>query len=317
MRNYADQDYLHARICALRSRLLSLRDYVLMVREPPDTLKSSGAPDRIEAGEALFREQIKPVLTLAESYNPYGLIFVACLRQYEIQNARVLLAGAAGLAHAEYWYDIGPFAILKKEMLRQNLSIGDIRSLVANTYLADALHDASVSPSLEINLDVCHFRNLYSAADLLSVDSRKDFQEVLLRRAAMLTVIWSYRLREYCSAGDETIRLSVEKLHGVLGVSVKNHVRLLEESLKQYIEKLRKSGAEEPSPVEIERRLEQYYYRWLSSMFHRDFYSIFTVMAYLWLLFYQIKNMMRIIDGRRFGLPDEAILQTIICAEQN
>lgn len=301
----------------MRSRLLSSRDYAVMVREPPDALKSTDTPDGIEAGEVLFREQIKPVLMLAEAYDPYAPIFLAYLRQYEIQNARFLLAGVAGLFHAEHWYDIGPFAILKKEMLRQNLSIGDIRSLVANTYLAEALRDASVSPRLEMNLDVCHFRNLYSAVDSLSVESRKDFQEVLLRRAAMLTVIWSHRLREYSRAGDETIRLSVEKLHAVLGVSVKNHVRLLEESLKQYLEKSRKSGAEESSPVDIERHLEQHYYQWLSSMFHRDFYSIFTVMAYLWLLFCQIKNMMRVLDGRRFGLSAEAVLHTIICAEQN
>ena len=315
MRNYADQDYLHARIYALRSRLLSSRDYASMVREPPDAFKSTGDLDWIESREALFREQIKPVLKLVETCVEYVPIFLAYLRQYEIQNVMILLARAAGLAHTEHWYDIGPFAILKKEMLRQNLTIGDIRLMTANTYLAEALRDESGLPHLEIHLDVCRFRNFYSASDLLSDGSRKDFQEVLLKRVAMVTVIRSYRLREYCRAGDEMIRLSSEKLHAVWGVDVKRRVRLLEAALNQYVDKLRKSGAEEPSPVDIERHLEQNYYQWLSSMFHRDFHSIFTVMAYLWLLHCQIKNMMRILDGGHFGLSAEAILHTIICAE--
>ncbi len=133
----------------------------------------------------------------------------------------------------------------------------------------------------------------------------------------MLTVIWSYRLREYCHVGDEMIRLSSEKLHAVWGVDVKRYVRLLKEALNQDVEKSRKSGAEEPSPVDIELYLEKHYYQWLSSRFHRDFHSIFTVMAYLWLLYCQIRNMMRVLDGWHFGLSAEAILHTIICTEQN
>jgi hypothetical protein len=85
------------------------------------------------------------------------------------------------------------------------------------------------------------------------------------------------------------------------------------ERLNRYLEQLRKGGGQEPSVVDIERHLEQNYYTWVSSMFHRDFHSVYCVIAYLWLLFYQIRNLFRIIDGRRFGFSSEAILNKLIC----
>ena len=48
-------------------------------------------------------------------------------------------------------------------------------------------------------------------------------------------------------------------------------------------------------------------------MFHRDFHSIYCVVAYLWLLFYQIRNLFKIIEGRRFGFSPEVILARIVC----
>ena len=48
-------------------------------------------------------------------------------------------------------------------------------------------------------------------------------------------------------------------------------------------------------------------------MFHRDFHSVFCVAAYLWLLFYQIRNLFKIIEGRRFGFSPERIIAGIVC----
>ena len=119
MRNYADQDYLHARIYAMRGRLLSLRDYASIVREPQAaTSKISNIHDPVEAGETLFREQIAPVIGLAEAYDKYAPLFLAYLRQFETRNARILLAKAAGHKSEERWYDIGPFARLEKGLLQ-------------------------------------------------------------------------------------------------------------------------------------------------------------------------------------------------------
>jgi vacuolar-type H+-ATPase subunit C/Vma6 len=314
MRNYADQDYLHARIHALRGRLLLLRDYASMVREQQtSSAKLSGVHGLIEAKEMLFREQIAPVIGLAEAYDKYIPIFLAYLRQYEIHNAKILLAKAAGKESLEQWYDISPFAILEKDLLQKNLSLVDTKSLIANTYLADDFRDTSSSLRMEIQLDISAAGKLYHSSTLFSGEAKKEFQEMALRRMAVLTVIWTYRLKAYYHWNDEQIRSCLEKLNNLFGVNAQSQVRIAEEELNRHLEQLRKSGGQEPSVVDIERHLEQNYYDWVSFMFHRNFHSICCVVAYLWMLFYQIKNLFRIIDGRRFGLSAEAVINKMIC----
>ena len=188
MRNYADEDNLHARIYAMRGRLLSLRDYASMVREQQTSaLQPFGIRDLVEAKENLFREQIAPVIAIAEAYDKYEQIFLAYLRQFETRNAKMLLAKAYGKKSLEQWYDIGPFATLDKELLKKNLSPDEIKSLIADTCLADDLKDFRGYLRMEINLDISQARNLYNSSKLLSFDSKKEFQEMALRRIAVLT----------------------------------------------------------------------------------------------------------------------------------
>lgn len=318
MRNYADEVNLHARIHAMRGRLLSLRDYASMIRETqPSALKSLDAHDLAGVRERLFREQITPIIRLVEAYDQYAPIFLAYLRQFEIQNAKVLLTQSAGLESLQLWYDIEPFAILQKNLLQNRLSAREIKSRVTHTYLEDALQDISSYLRMEINLDITAAKILYQSSSLLDGQTRTDFQNIIFRRLAVLTVIWSYRLRANYHADNEDIRLYVEKFYNLFGGQAISQVRLMEETLNRHVEKLRKSGAQEPSPTDVERHLEQNYYTWLSFMFHKDFHSICSVVTYLWMLFYQIKNLLRVIDGWRFGLSAEAILERLICTERD
>jgi len=315
MRNYADEDNLHARIYAMRGRLLSLRDYASMVREQEtNSFKISGAQDLIEAKETLFREQIAPIIPLVEAYDKYTPLFLAYLRQYEAHNVKILLAKAFGKQSLEQWYDIGPFATLEKELLREKLSLDEIKSLIADTYLADYFKDISSYRRMEIRVDFCSAGNLYRSSTSLSPQARKEFGDMILKRIAVVTVIWSYRLREYYHWSDERIRLYMENFHDLFGGHVWSQVRMVEEALNRRLEQLRKGGGQEqPSATDMESHIEQDYYSWVSSMFHRDFHSIYCVVAYLWLLFYQIRNLFRIIDGRRFGFSSDAILNKMIC----
>jgi vacuolar-type H+-ATPase subunit C/Vma6 len=312
MRNYADADNLHARIYAMRGRLLSLSDYTSITREQVSD-KISGNRNMIEDKEKLFREQIAPVVSLAEAYDKYAPVFLAYLRQYEAHNVKLLLARASGKESLDQWYDIGPYSILNKDLLTKNLSLDEIKSLLADTYLACDFKDISSFRRMEIQMDISTARNLYNASALLSGQAKNEFQEMMLRRIAVLSVIWSYRLRGYYRFRDEQIRSYLKKFHDLFGGHVEPHMWIVEEALNRRIEQLQKSGAQKPSIVDIERHIEQDYYAWVSSQFHRDFHSIYCVIAYLWLLFYQIRNLFRIIDGRRFGFTPEAILNKMIC----
>jgi len=316
MRHYADQDNLHARIYGMKGRLLSLRDYTAMVRDQQTfAITSSSVQDLIEAKENLFREQIAPVIALVEAYDKYAPIFLAYLRQFETHNAKILLTKAAGRENLEQWYDITPFASLDKRLLNDNLSLSDVTSILTNTYFGNHFKPSSSYLRMQINLDISSARTIYNSSSLISDQAKKEFEEIILKRIAVLMVIWSYRLRVYYHWSEKDTRLCLEKISNRLNINTESQIRSIEEDVNQHVEKLRKSGGQEPSVVDIEQHLEQIYYLWLSSIFHRDFHSIYCVIAYLWLLLFQIKNLFRIIDGRRFGFSTDAILSKIICKE--
>jgi hypothetical protein len=313
MRNYADEVNLHARIHAMRGRLLCLRDYGSMVREQaPDSLSPSAAQDPVVARQTLFRQQIAPVLGLVEACERYTPLFLAFLRQYEAQNARLLLAKAFGKKSLEFWYDIGPFAVFDQNLLGKKLSPDEVRSLLAGTYLGGDFRDVSSYRQMDVRLETSAVLNLHRAATFLSKRAQREFQDIMLKRIGVLTVIWSWRLRQCYRWSEENIRLYKYKIHDLFGGQVYSRVLIEEKALARGVEQLRSPGGSAPSTVDIERYLDRKFYAWVSAMFHRDFHSLYCVVGYLWLLFYQIKNLFCIIDGKRFGLSPDRILDRII-----
>ena len=315
MRYYTDKDNLHVRIYAMRGRLLSLKDYDSIVRNREAFFdRLSDTHDPVEAKEMVFREQLAMVVHLAEATRKYSSLFIAFLRQYEVSNAKLLLAKAFGRQSLEQWYDIRPYAILDRSLLQQELSLDDIRTIMAGTYLEDVYEDISSYECLENQVDISAARNLYTSSAQFLPESRKVFLDFMLRRIAVITMIWHWRLKQNYHWSDERIRLYLETFHNLnlFGGHAWPQVRIVEEVLNRRLEQLRKSGTQAPSAEDIEYHLEQYFYNWVSSMFHKDFHSVYCVVAYLWLLYYQVRNLFRIIEGMSFGLPPGEILKRII-----
>ncbi len=316
MRHYADEGYLHARIYAMRGRLLSLKDYTSLVRDPDERFsKVSGAHGTIEAKETLFGEQMAGVIHLAEATRKYAPLFLAFLRQYEASNIKLIAAKAFGRQSLEQWYDIGPYAVLERSLLEKSLTLQDIRAILSGTYLDGVFEDSSSYERIEISLDIFTLRNLSASSGPFLPEDKKVFQDFMSRRLSVITAVWHQRLKESYFWSDERIRLYLESFHDLFGVPVRSQAKIAQEALKGPLEYPRKSDGQMASPADSEHDLDQYYYHWVSSMFHRDFMSVYCVLAYLWLLFYQVRNLFRIIDGMRFGLPPDAILERIIGEE--
>lgn len=314
MRDYADEANLHARIYAMRSRFFSLKDYVSLARNPEALFAGATEdnPDPVAAKEIIFREQIAPIIPLTEAARMYAPLFLAFYRQFEVHNAKLILAKAFGLQSLKEWYDIGPYATLERSLLRETITLEEIRPILTGTYLADVLRDVSSYRQMEIHVDICGARNLYAASALFTPEAKREFQELMGRRIAVVSTILAWRLKKSYQWDDEKIRL-FQKFHDVSNGKAWKHVKIVEEELNRHLEKVPCSGAKEPSTVDIENYLDQYYYNWISSVFHRDFHSIHCVVAYLWLLYYQIRNLFRIIEGKRFGFSVERILDRIVC----
>ena len=314
MRDYADQDNFHARICAMRSRLLSLKDYgSLAGRHEALSVQAAAASDPVAAEEIVFREQIAGILPLAEATGIYAPLFLAFFRQFEALNAKLILAKAFGMHGMEQWYDIGPYAVLERALLGEKPTLQTIRPLLAVTWLADVLEGVSSYEQAEIRVDLRSARNFHAASALFTGEGKLDFEELTGRRLAVTSAILSLRLKKTYQWDDEKIRAFLERFQDGLDGKARQQIEILKQRLDRPLGPLRAVGAQEPSVDDVEHDLEQQYYDWVSSAFHRDFHSIFCVAAYLWLLFYQIRNLLKIIEGRRFGFPPERILARIVC----
>ncbi|HNR95055.1 MAG TPA: V-type ATPase subunit, partial [Kiritimatiellia bacterium] len=166
---------------------------------------------------------------------------------------------------------------------------------------------------LVVHLDDCTARNLYRSAELLAGSAAAEFREMMLKRLAVMTLIWSYRLGVHHRLPQEKVRFYMDKFQALYGGSAWYRVGLEQDALSAYLEQKRKDTGQEPSVTDVEHYLEQTYYAWISRTFHRDFHSIYCVVSYLWLLYYQIRNLFRIIDGRRYGFGADAIIRRMIC----
>ncbi len=313
MKYYADEVNIHARIYAMRSRLVSLEGYSSLLRDQEASYdKASGSRGMIEAKETVFGDQIKVIIHLAEATQRYAPLFVAFLCQYEASNVKLILAKAFGRQSLEQWYDIGPYATLDKGLLARELSLDDIQEILAGTYLAEVFEEKMVYERLETRVDICTFRNLYASSASFSREAREVFRDFILRRVAVLMVIRQWRLRVNYHWSDERIGAYQNTLRDLLGETAWPQLKEVEDVLSRRLEEMGKGSTCTPDPADVESFLEHYYHRWISSMFHRDFHSIHCVVAYLWLLACQIQNLFRIIEGIRFNLSHESILEKII-----
>ncbi len=315
MRDYADEAYLHARIYAMRSRLLVLKDYVSMARNQGEAPfgQTAHSPDPVEEEEKVFSEQTAGIIRLAEASRIYTPLFLAFLRQFEALNVKLILAKAFGYQPLEQWYEIGHHSTIERRLINGRNILQDVQPFLKGTYLEAVLEDISDYGEAEIRVDRCALKDLYAASDLFHPNAKLDFQDLMGTRIAITSILLSLRLKKTYHWEDQRIAVYVQDFCQAFGVRILQQKALIEKALDRYLEEVRATGGKEPDLIDIENYLDQYYYRWVSSRFHRDFHSIWCVGAYLWMLFYQIRNLYRIMEGRRFGFSPERILSRIVC----
>lgn len=315
MRDYADEANLHARIYAMKSRLLSRTDYAALAgnqaRSAPDSAAGPSEPASEE--ENIFREQIAPILVLAEAVGRYTPIFLSFLRRFEALNVKAMLAQCFGLQAHDQWLDIGPYAVVPASLLRKTDSLKAAADLFQDTYLEEAFEDDSSYGRMEAGVDGCVAKDGYAAGDLLPVAAKADFRALLDQRMAVTAAVLSRRLRRTYQWDDEKIRAYLERFYGAAHRHIQAQRMAVEESLSRRIGEAKAGGAQELSVADMERHLEQDAYRRISAWFHRDFFSVSCVVSYLWLLDVQIRNLFKIVEGRRFGFTPERIMDRIVC----
>jgi vacuolar-type H+-ATPase subunit C/Vma6 len=321
MNPYADKNYLHAKIHALRDQLLKRNDYIKIInaQKPhlafPSLISEDDAEDHNKAKEIIFRNQIKKLLLFIESSDCYRALFKAFLRFFETGNVKLLLAKAFGRTMViEQWNDISPHNAFDKGLLQRNISLDEFKSLLGNTYLNNVIADDFPTryEELESRIDFCAVRCFFNFSKEIFFPQSRIFQEVMLRKIILLRIVWNFRLSQNYGWYDDKISSHLAFLHDLID-EFNGKDELIINIERQINKELKQSSGSIPDVSDIENELERHFCSYIWKNFSRDFHSIYCVISYLWLLYYQIQNLFRIIEGLRFNVPPDIISKKIIC----
>ncbi|UCF73639.1 MAG: V-type ATPase subunit [Deltaproteobacteria bacterium] len=320
MNPYADKNYLHAKIHALRSQLLTRNDFIEIInaQKPhlafPTLISENDSEDLSKVKEIVFRRQIKKVLVFMESSDCYWALFEAFLRFFETGNVKLLLAKAFGRPVAiEQWNDISPYHAFEKDLLRRDISLDEVKTLLGNTYLNNVIADDFPSryEELESRIDFCAVRYFLSFSKEILFNQRSIFQEVMLRKIVLLRIVWGFRLRENYGWDNDKISSHLASLYDLID-EFDGKDELVINTERQINRELNQSLGRIAEVSDIENELERHFRSYIWRIFSRDFHSIYCVISYLWLLYYQVQNLFRIIEGFRFKVSPDIISKKII-----
>ncbi|HOP62406.1 MAG TPA: V-type ATPase subunit [Spirochaetota bacterium] len=327
MNFYADSSYIHAKIYALHSLLLTRKDYYEMARSGNFNAVAAGLNagniknDYTELKESLFDSQIKLVVSLAEASVSYSRVFILFLRYFEMLNLKTLYAKAFGrMPSPMVWYNTGEFAVLDREMLSENTDVAALFKYTTNTWMRDILtvDSAGTFEEVEFLIDRAALRLAAEFPNSMSFSRGADSMKIVSGLAAYFRLAWSWRL-QHIYAWDEgsTMRYIESNVYipRAFGFAMRSSVEewerfLLMQVKNNYVDVVAGGGA---GILSAEKVMERVLLRDFSRTFHENFHSINTVICYLALLYRQIRNLFTIIDGLRFGLEPDMIMDDIIC----
>jgi len=321
MNPYADKNYLHAKIHALRDQLLKRNDYIKIInaQKPhlafPALISETDAEDYCKVKEKIFRNQIKKLLLFIESSDYCKDLFKSFLRFFETGNVKLLLAKAFDRTMViEQWNNISPYNAFDKDLLQRDISLDEFKSLLGNTYLNNVI--AGDFPSkyeeLESRIDFYAARCFFDFSKEVLFHQRSIFQEVMLRKVVLLKIVWSFRLRQNYGWDDDKISSHLTSLYDFID-EFNGKAELIKKIERQMNKKFHQTSDGIPEVSDIENELERNFWAYIWKNFSRDFHSIHCVISYLWLLYYQIYNLFRIIEGLRFNVSPDMISKKIIC----
>ncbi|MCP4129490.1 MAG: V-type ATPase subunit [bacterium] len=332
MSYYADRIYLHAKIYALHNTLFKKRDYVELINAKkihlafpnymPGSDETAYEANYIQLKEILFRQQIEKVLVLIQANKFYHDLFIAFLRLFELRNVKALAARAYNRPpHIQQWYNITPHNLFSREILEKDISPIDLKELLNGTYLHEAVQfdEPPAYEIIESTIDFLGVRHLFNFSKKLFSRSRNDFIDITARKIGTTRVLWHHRLKNYYNWNEERAAGYFEELDSLFN-QPRGARKYAERAIKEITGTLENEFGQLLARKNhdlslVEDFLENDFFEYISKRFFTDFDSINPVLSYLWLLYFQVRNIFRIVEGLRFSVPGSILSNKIICRD--
>lgn len=325
---------VNTKIRVLKSKLLGERDYIALMEmtslsEQVDYLKKhtvyiddlkdiSGIEDIQEVEWELENHVIKQFDKINKFFtNEYKKLFDTLLLRYEIEDLKRYLRV---LGRKE---DINKYRRkrLNKRitnfdvMVKESSNLGEFIEKLNGTIYYKVLNpykdedESRIMFYMEMNLDRMYFNLLKSASDNLNKEDRESYQESLGKNIDLLNIEWIYRgIRFYNLLPEELINYTLLNGYEFNYEKLKKMSYSTLDELKDMVSSTKYNfllEGEDDVDLHLETRRQRFFREQSLNHFKKGKLNIDLSIAYLYLLEFEVRDIITILEATNYGLTAE------------
>lgn len=254
------------------------------------------------------------------------------LKKFEIEDLKIILRTILMENEEDYLSDNLIYIDRNKKIDFNNLiqasSYSELQEVLKELYYAEVLDEFAEQYQknknlfqIEMTLDFHYFSQLNKLAAKLSNKDQKYFNEIIGSHIDLLNIQWVYRIKRYYNLSSGEIlnyiipfhfKITREELQNMSQVN--NPKDLVKHISYAPYQKLLENAIKDENNI-FERFFLNYIFKKLQQIKTESFFTISNILAYLFLREYELRDIITIIEGIRYSLPNDRINNFLIRKE--
>lgn len=318
MRGEVGREYVHARIYGHYGRLLKRNDYEMLAhRQIPGEgtagfFFSDAAGKMVATREEIFINQASSLSRLMSKNRQYAKVLALFLNLYDVENLENTAAVTFGKDRQLFpWYDTAPARLFSREAFEQRMTGDKLHSIIVESDLGRYWRDTppETFEDWERAFDVLRERLVRRSGEGISGRRGRARNEALTAFAALSLCMRRLAL-DFLEGGEEEENKEKETDW------VRARRRWVSFFMKHFASRFPAGPPlQEERFFEAEKFFNESLWFWGRRHLFRNFHHIETVVAYLVLAIYQIRNFFALSEGLRLEMKPDDILGHIVCGE--
>jgi len=318
----ADTTYIISKVHALHDFLLKYDDYREIVSTRSFRKISPAASYTIEKDnyiavkEALFRNQIEKIIFLALINTSYRNLFRAFFFAFDAINIKQAAAHIFSRTPLTVqWFNTAPFSSISRDMLNGDFNAADLLQYLESIgiHAGPLYHRRGMYERIASSIDAAVLTRFLEFGSELSPSQAKGYYDIILRFYLITLRLWKRRLKYNYSWTDEQIEEHLAPVSSITHGSGK--LGKITQQIDSHLDVIiKKAGTALPhTAAQLSSILMKACVRHSAKIYHSSFHSVSCVVSFLLLLYFQIHNIFRIVEGLRFLQTPESVLDGILC----
>ncbi|MDR7857392.1 V-type ATPase subunit [Tissierella sp.] len=327
---------INTKIRVLRTKVLEKKDYIILMEKEnveaqiaylrektayQEELSRIEKSDNIQQVEIelkrhLIAESEKIIKYFTDSYRSF---FRSLMLRHEIEDLKLFLRMLERKENTDKIQNLsllkGKYYSFDIKAIKSSSSLEEFIENLRGTIYYDVLNPykneehSKIIFYMEMNLDRLYFSLLKSKSQSLKKEDRIIFEKILGTNVDLLNIEWIYRgIKFYNLLPEELINFALPNGHEFEYKDIKKMCYSNVEELKEIVLKTQYDflfDTEKDVDLYMERRMQRYlHYKFLDA-FKKAKLDIHLSMAYIHLLEYEIRDIISILEAKKYGLTME------------